>query len=88
MADPNGGRKRKISDGGLGVHKRGEGLNTGPVGNKEGYAGKPGSSSSSGSSGGKGPSQPQQSSGGQRAQKSGGFNPTILIVIAVVLLLG
>ncbi len=89
MADPNGGRKRKISDGGLGVHKRGEGLNTGPVGNKEGYAGKPGSSSSSGSSSGKGSSpQPQQSSGGQRTQKSGGFNPIILIVLAVVLLLG
>ena len=50
------GRKKNVTEGGSGVHKRGEGLGTGPVGNSAGY-----SSGSSGSGGGEGP----QRSGGR-----------------------
>ena len=32
------GRKKKITEGGSGVHKRGEGLGTGPVGQSGGYS--------------------------------------------------
>ena len=42
------GRKKNVTEGGSGVHKRGDGLGTGPVGNSSGY------SSGSGSSGGDG----------------------------------
>ncbi|WP_022764890.1 clostripain-related cysteine peptidase [Butyrivibrio sp. XPD2006] len=50
------GRKKNVTEGGSGVHKRGEGLGTGPVGNSAGY-----SSGSSSSGGGGGP----QRSGGR-----------------------
>lgn len=42
------GREKHITGGGSGVHRRGEGLGTGPVGSQNGYAGR-----SSGGSGGK-----------------------------------
>ena len=50
------GRKKNVTEGGSGVHRRGEGLGTGPVGNSSGY-----SSGSSGSGSGSGP----QRSGGR-----------------------
>ncbi|WP_026521391.1 clostripain-related cysteine peptidase [Butyrivibrio sp. VCB2001] len=49
------GRKKNVTEGGSGVHKRGEGLGTGPVGNSSGY--------SSGSSGSGGSGGPQRSGG-------------------------
>ena len=49
------GRKKNVTEGGSGVHKRGEGLGTGPVGNSAGYSS---GSSSSGDGGG-----PQRSGG-------------------------
>ena len=42
------GRDRRVIGTGKGVHKRGEGLGTGPVGSSDGYAGKKPSESSSG----------------------------------------
>lgn len=38
------GRKKNVGEGGSGVHKRGEGLGTGPVGNSGGYSQGPSSS--------------------------------------------
>lgn len=38
------GRKKNVGTGGSGVHKRGEGLGTGPVGNSSGYSSGPSSS--------------------------------------------
>ena len=75
MADMQG-RKRRVSSGGSGVHKRGEGLNTGPVGRKEGYAGRPGISS-----GGN-----KYSGGGGR--RSGGGGTLVLAVLIAIVLLG
>ena len=66
------GRKKNVTEGGSGVHKRGEGLGTGPVGNSEGYSSGP---SSSGSGGG-GP------------QRSGGRSPLFMIIIILFLVLG
>lgn len=34
------GREKHVTEGGSGVHRRGEGLGTGPVGSQDGYAGK------------------------------------------------
>ncbi|MCR5669516.1 MAG: peptidase C11 [Butyrivibrio sp.] len=66
------GRKKNVTDGGSGVHKRGEGLGTGPVGNSEGY------SSGSGTSG----------SGAGPQRSSGGRSPLFMIIIILALLLG
>lgn len=38
------GREKNVTSGGSGVHKRGDGLGTGPVGSSNGYAGRKGSS--------------------------------------------
>ena len=38
MADKPIGRKKNVGTGGSGVHKRGEGLGTGPVGSSDGYS--------------------------------------------------
>ncbi len=72
MAEPVR-RKKNIEDGGSGVHKRGEGLGTGPVGSSDGYSGK-----TTGGGGG--------STGGNRS--GGGRSPLSIIVILVILLLG
>lgn len=51
------GRKKNVTEGGSGVHKRGEGLGTGPVGGGNGFGGGSGSSGSGGPqrSGGRSP---------------------------------
>ncbi|MBE5844795.1 MAG: peptidase C11 [Butyrivibrio sp.] len=72
MAEPVR-RKKNIEDGGSGVHKRGEGLGTGPVGSSDGYSGK-----TTGGGGG--------STGGNRS--GGGRSPLSIIVIIAILLLG
>jgi hypothetical protein len=66
------GRKKNVGEGGSGVHKRGEGLGTGPVGNSSGYSSGPSSSGGGGS---------QRASGGGRS-------PLFMIIIVLVLLLG
>ncbi|MCR5701274.1 MAG: peptidase C11 [Lachnospiraceae bacterium] len=50
--EPNGGREKHVTSGGKGVHKRGEGLGTGPVGKSDGYAGRTEASSGNRASGG------------------------------------
>ncbi|WP_026665385.1 clostripain-related cysteine peptidase [Butyrivibrio sp. FC2001] len=72
MADKPVRRKKNIEDGGVGVHKRGEGLGGGPVGSSDGYAGRKGGSTT----------------GGGGPQRSGGKSPLSLIVILAILLLG
>ncbi|MBR1764489.1 MAG: peptidase C11 [Ruminococcus sp.] len=66
-------REKKVTEGGKGVHKRGDGLGTGPVGSADGYSGK-----SSGGAGGSG-------GGINRAVLGGGIGLPILIIIIVVL---
>ncbi len=73
MADRPVGRKKNVGTGGSGVHKRGDGLGTGPVGSSDGY-----SSSSSASSSGSG--APHRSSGGR--------SPLFMIIVLAILLLG
>ncbi|MCR4788711.1 MAG: peptidase C11 [Lachnospiraceae bacterium] len=72
MADRPIGRKKNVTDGGAGVHKRGEGLGTGPVGSPSGY--------------GQGSGTP--SGGGGNVQRGGGRSPLLLIIIAAIVLLG
>ncbi len=74
MAEPVR-RKKNIEEGGSGVHKRGDGLGTGPVGSGVGQ-GKSGGSGGGGTTGGGGP------------QRSGGRSPLSIIIILAVLLLG
>lgn len=85
MAD-NQGRNRRISSGGTGLHKRGSGLNTGPVGRTDGYSGRTGSSSS-GSGRPSGTGHPS-GGGGRRSSGGGGMNPITLIIVVVIALLG
>ncbi len=66
-------RKKNIEDGGSGVHKRGDGLGTGPVGSSNGYSGK-----TTGGGGG--------STGGPT--RNGGRSPLSIIIIIAVILLG
>ncbi|WP_026495432.1 clostripain-related cysteine peptidase [Butyrivibrio sp. WCD3002] len=70
MAEPVR-RKKNIEEGGNGVHVRGDGLGTGPVGSSDGYKGK----GSGGGSNGGGP------------KRSGGISPLSIVVVLVILLL-
>ena len=87
MADRPVGRQKHVTGGGKGVHKRGEGLNTGPVGLSGGTAGSH-SSSGSGSQMGSGRrSSGRGLSSGQRGSGGGGLKG-IIIFLAVLLLGG
>ena len=66
------GRKKNVTEGGSGVHKRGEGLGTGPVGNSNGY------SSGSGPSG----------NGGGMNRSGRGVNPLFMIIVILFLVGG
>ena len=66
------GRQKNVTSGG-GVHRRGSGLGTGPVGSPDGYSGR----RPSGSSGG----------GMNRAAKAGGISLPVIIILIVVFLL-
>ena len=72
MEDRPVGRKKRVGEGGFGVHKRGEALGGGPVGSSDGYAGKTGGSVG----------------GSEGPQRSGGRSPLFMIIIVVFLLLG
>ena len=67
------GREKNVTGGGSGVHRRGDGLGTGPVGSQNGYAGK-----TSGGSGG----------GGKRAAAAGGGGTILLLIVGYLLLKG
>ncbi len=71
MEDRPVGRK-KVGEGGSGVHKRGEGLGGGPVGSSSGL---PGGNASSGGNGG-------------GMNRSGGRSPLFAIIVVLFLLLG
>ncbi|MBP0967699.1 MAG: peptidase C11, partial [Oscillospiraceae bacterium] len=66
------GREKHVTEGGSGVHRRGEGLGTGPVGSQNGYAGKP-------QSGG---------GGGKRAAAAGGGGTIILLLLVFMMMKG
>ena len=73
------GRKKVVTDNSLGVHKRGEGQGTGPVGS--GSRPDSGSGRSGGGGGG--------SSGGSAGPtRSGGKSPLLIVILAIVALLG
>lgn len=65
------GREKNVTAGGSGVHRRGEGLGTGPVGSQDGYAGKTGGHSSG---------------AGKRAAAAGGGGTLLLVLVGLVLL--
>lgn len=75
---PNG-RQKHVTGQGKDIYVRGEGLGTGPVGNKEGYSGR----KSSGTPSQGGGSQPGRSRG-----IGGKKSPILTIIIALVVLLG
>ena len=86
--NPNG-RGKNVTGTGKPVAKRGDGLNTGPVGRKEGYSGRP-TANRPASSGSRPGSSQQSYQGGQRdvTRGLGGGKLLIIIVLAVVLLGG
>ena len=69
------GREKHVTQGGSGVHKRGDGTGLGPVGSAGSHP--------SGSSGGTG-----SGSSGSRAGGSGGRSPLTMIILLIVALLG
>ena len=75
MDPKSSGRQKKVTDNSKGVHRRGEGLGTGPVGRADGYAGRKGQSSGSGRSSGDG-------------TRAGGLGGGKLLIIILILLLG
>ena len=84
MADRPVGRQTHVTGGGKGVHRRGEGLNTGPVG-LSGGTGSSSSGAGSQTNAGRG-SSPGRPSYGQRGSGGGGLKG--IIIFLVVLLLG
>lgn len=85
------GREKNVIDGGTGVHKRGEGLGTGPVGSSNGYSGRTGNGSGGNGSSGTNGSNPSNSSGSQagRAAAKGGLTlPVIIIAIVLYMVFG
>ena len=72
------GRETNTTGKGKGLYKRGEGLNTGPVGKQDGYQGRKEQYASSGGGGG----------GGHRATRAIGGGGILIVILAAVLLLG
>lgn len=72
MEDKPVGRKKRVGEGGSGVHKRGDGLGGGPVGSSSGLP--TGGSSTSGNGGG--------------SNRAGGRSPLFMIIVILFLLLG
>ena len=78
------GREKYTTDSSTGVHKRGDGLGTGPVGSSNGYSGRTGQSG--GQSGGS-----SSSSGGigRAVTRGGGISlPVILIILVLYFIFG
>ncbi len=74
------GRKTNVTSGGSGVHRRGEGLGTGPV---NGGSGRPGGPTAPGGGAG-----PQGGGRGTGNRGGGGRNPLVLLILAAIVLLG
>ncbi len=74
------GREKNVTGNSTGVHKRGDGLGTGPVGSSNGYSGKTGGHSSGG-----GYSSGSGHSGPNRAVLGGGGS--LVLILAVLFLL-
>ena len=72
MENNNSGRKKNVTNNSKGVHKRGEGLGTGPVGKSDGYSGRTGSVGSSGS----------------KANSGKKSNPLAIIAVIIIALVG
>lgn len=73
-------REKNVTGGSQGVHKRGSGLQSGPVGNSSGYSSQGGFSGKSGQGG--------NASGGQVQRNGGRKSPITLILILLVAVLG
>ena len=74
------GRQQHVTGQGKGIYKRGDGLGTGPVGNKDGYAGR-------GENGA--PFRPQPSAQQGQTRASGGRkSPLGILILAAVVLFG
>ena len=78
------GRQKRVTEGGKGVHKTGEGLGGGPVGRSDGYAGRKEQYASSGSGG----NRVGAPGGGARGGSGGSKSPLGLIIILAVILFG
>lgn len=74
MEDRPVGRKKRVGEGGSGVHKQEQALGGGPVGSSDGYSGKTGGPSGGPAGGG--------------PQRSGGRSPLFMIIVIIFLLLG
>ena len=74
MENNNSGRKKNVTGNSKGVHKRGDGLGTGPVGRSDGYSGRTGSSGSSDS--------------GAKRSSGAKTNPLAIIALIIVALVG
>ena len=70
------GRQKNVTGEGSGGYRRGEGLGTGPVGNRKGYSGRPGTSQSSGSDGTT-----------RAGSSSGGGGKIIAIIVGLIIAL-
>ena len=77
------GRKKHVTEGGAGVHKRGEGLGTGPVGNGS----RPGAHKESSTGSARRDSGRKGGNGGSRSS-GGGTSPLMLIIGLIVVLFG
>lgn len=74
MENNNSGRKKNVTGNSKGVHKRGDGLGTGPVGRSDGYSGRTGLSGSSDS--------------GAKRSSGAKTNPLAIIALIIVALVG
>lgn len=79
------GRDKNVTGQGKGIYKRGEGLNTGPVGSQNGHAGRPGTPQQQRPAG---TGRAGYSTGGT-STRAGGRSPLLIVIIIVaVLVLG
>ena len=67
------GREKHVTEGGSGVHRRGEGLGTGPVGSQDGYAGR---------------KQQSGGGAGKRAAAAGGGGTIIIALLVLMMMKG
>ncbi len=80
MAERPTGRKKNVTGSAGPIHKRGSGLGTGPVGNQEGYAGRPGTSADVQQQ-----TAAPSGTGGTRVTRSKGSLIGIIIAVVVAL---
>lgn len=87
-------KKKNVTEGSAGVHKRGEGLGTGPVGSSDAYSSRTGGSQRTGSQTGSGPDSGRSGESGRTGGPSraavgaGGSGIVIILVVIAYLLFG